>query len=204
MLVEMVLGGFWDKSKVDSVRLLEKYSDFANVFDKDKADRQLKHSQHNLVIEIEKGKLPLFGPVYDKSLIKLGVFCDYVNIMLAKRFIWPSKSLSRAPVLFVPKKDKRLCLCVDFWSLNAITKKNKHLLLLVQTLFDLLLSALFYTKLDVIDAYYCLCIQKSDEWKMAFCCQYKHFEYQVVSFGLMNTSAVFQTYINQALRECIV
>ena len=44
MLVKMISRGFWDKSKVDSIRLLEKYSDFADVFDKNKADRLPEHS----------------------------------------------------------------------------------------------------------------------------------------------------------------
>ena len=38
---------------------------------------------------------------------------------------------------------------------------------------------------------------------MVFCCQYGHFDYQVVPFGLVNTSAAFQAYVNQALREYI-
>ena len=92
------------------MRLSEKYSNFTDVFDKDEADKLPKHSQHNLAIEIEKGKQLSFGSVYDKFLIKLGVLCDYVNVMLAKGFIWPSKSPSRAPVFFVPKKDRGLRL----------------------------------------------------------------------------------------------
>ena len=103
-LVKMVLGGFQDKSTVDFVRLLKKYSNFADMFDKDKADRLSEHFQHNLTIEIEERKQPPFKSVYDKSLTKLGVFCDYVNDMLAKRFIRLLKSPSKAPVFFVPKK----------------------------------------------------------------------------------------------------
>ena len=36
---------------------------------------------------------------------------------------------------------------------------------------------------------------------MTFCCQYGHFEYQVVPFELVNMPATFQAYVNQALRE---
>src|SRR2546430_8728499 len=32
---------------------------------------------------------------------------------------------------------------------------------------------------------------------------YKHFEYQVVSFDLINASAIFQVYINHALYELV-
>lgn len=102
------------------MRLPEKYFNFANVFDKNKTDRLPKHSQYNLAIKIKEEKQPSFGPVYDKSLIELGVLCDYINVMLAKKFIWPLKSPSETPVFFVPKKNGGLCLCVDFWGLNTV------------------------------------------------------------------------------------
>jgi len=34
---------------------------------------------------------------------------------------------------------------------------------------------------------------------MAFWTQYRHFEYYILPFGLSNTLATFQAYINQAL-----
>ena len=121
--------------------------------------------------------------------------------MLVKGFIWPLKSPSGASVFFVPKKNRGLRLCVNFWGLNVITKKNKHSLPLVQTLFDLLSGAWFYTKLDVIEAYHHLRIQKDNKWKTAFYCRYGHFEHQVVFFKLVNAPAAFQAYVNQVLRE---
>src|SRR5438034_379359 len=33
--------------------------------------------------------------------------------------------------------------------------------------------------------------------------QYKHFEYQIVSFDLINISAIFQVYINQVLHDLV-
>ena len=123
--------------------------------------------------------------------------------MLAKGFIEPSKSLSGVLVLFTKKKDSGLRLCVDYQGLNAIILKNRHLLPLIQTLLDLIVSSWFFTKLDIIAAYNSLRIQKGDEWKTVFRCRYGHFEYKVVLFGLVNAPAAFQAYINLALREYI-
>ncbi len=36
---------------------------------------------------------------------------------------------------------------------------------------------------------------------MVFCTRYGHFEYQVMPFGLSNTPASFQGYINKILAE---
>ena len=92
-----------------AVMFLEEYLDFANVFSKTNADIFLKHSMHDLAIEIEKGKIPPFGPVYNHLGVELQTLRDYVNKMLAKGFIIPSKSLSGAPILFTKKK---IVVCV--------------------------------------------------------------------------------------------
>ena len=44
-------------------------------------------------------------------------------------------------------------------------------------------------------------IRKGDKWKTMFKTQYNHFEYQVMLFGLTNTLASFQEYINKILIE---
>ena len=80
-------------------------------------------------------------------------------------------------MLFTKKSDRGLQLCVDFQELNAITKKNKHLLPLICILLDLFAEAKRYTKLDLIAAYNLLRIKRGDKWKTAFQCRYSHFEY---------------------------
>ena len=185
--------------KPSSTILLEKYSDFLDVFDKVRADKLLHYSEHNLAIEIEEGKQPPFSPTYDHSQLELEVFCKYINKMLGKRFIVSLKSPARALVFLTKKKDSGLCLCIDYRSLNAITKKNKHPLPLVQTLLDFLKRKKRYTKLDIISAYHALRICAGNEWKTAFQCRYGHFKYCIVLFGLVNAPAAFQAYINLAL-----
>ena len=144
------------KVKSSNVVLPEKYSDFADVFDKAKADVLLSHSRHDLAIKIENNKVPLFGPVYDHFKLELDVLREYIRDMCAKSFIVPFKSPFGAPILFTKKKDGGLRLCIDFQGLNTITKKNKHLLLLVQTFLDMLSQTKRYTKVDIIAAYHAL------------------------------------------------
>jgi hypothetical protein len=64
---------------------------------------------------------------------------------------------------------------------------------------DWLVGSLYFTKIDLQDAYHCIQINEGDEWKTTFCMQYGHFKYMVMLFGLCNTSVMFQAYINQAL-----
>ena len=98
----------------EPVFLPAQYSDFADVFDKRGADVLPQHTQHDLAIETEDNKVPPFGPTYDHSRLELEVLREYIDEMLAKGFIVPSKSPLGAPVLFTKKSDGGLRMCVDF------------------------------------------------------------------------------------------
>ena len=54
-----------------------------------------------------------------------------------------------SPVLFIEKKDSSLRLVQDYRALNAITVKNKYLLLLISELINKLQGTKYFTKLNV-------------------------------------------------------
>jgi hypothetical protein len=56
-----------------------------------------------------------------------------------------------------------------------------------------------FTSLDLRNTYHCVRIRPGDKWKTAFRTRYSYYEYQVIPFGLSNTPATFQAYINEAL-----
>ena len=60
-----------------------------------------------------------------------------------------------------------------------------------------------FTKLDLKDAYHRIRIQERDKWKTAFRTRYGHFEYIMMLFGLTNTPATFQAYINKILSSLL-
>jgi hypothetical protein len=72
-------------------------------------------------------------PQYIYSLLEkeLQVLREYINENLKKRYIRPSILLTRYPVLFVPKSNGKLRMCVDYQQFNAITIKNRYTLLLI-------------------------------------------------------------------------
>ena len=58
-----------------------------------------------------------------------------------------------------------------------------------------------YTKLDLRGAYNLIRICEGDEYLTAFQTRYGLFQYKVMPFGLSNTPATFQRYIDRTLRE---
>jgi hypothetical protein len=99
------------------------------------------------------------------------------------------------------KKDEDLRLYVDYRSLNKITIKNRYALSLIGKFINRLFDAAIYTKLDIKDIYYRIRIRFGDKWKTAFRTRYGHYEYIMIFFNLINTSAIFQTYINETLKD---
>jgi hypothetical protein len=112
------------QSELTPVKLLEKYKDFVDVFEKINVDQLPTHSPYDYPIDLEEGHSPPFGPIYGLSEPELQALCDYLTENLAKGFIQHSKSPAGAPILFVKKKDGSFRLCVDYRGLNKITKKN--------------------------------------------------------------------------------
>jgi hypothetical protein len=186
------------------------YAEFADVFEPTNSQKLPPHRpgiDHE--IPLISNVKPVYGPIYNLSETELQALKEYIDNMVAKGFIRPSKSPFGSPVLFVKKPDGSLRLCVDYRKLNDITIKNCYTLPLISELFDRLKNAKYFTCLDMADAYNQLRIAEGDEYKTAFRTRYGHFEYLVMPFGLTNAPASFQAYANDCLREfldvfCIV
>lgn len=87
--------------------------------------------------------------------------------------------------------------------MNALIRKNKHPLLLINKVLNRLVKAKIYTHLDLKDAYNLIHIQKGDKWKTVFCTRYGHYQYNMMLFGLVNAPATFQAYINRTLMRIL-
>ena len=85
--------------------------------------------------------------------------------MLAQGKIVHSKSPAGASILFVPKADGKLRLCVDYRQLNKLTILKKYPLPLMTELRERVTGATIFTKLDLKDGYHLIRIRKGDEWK---------------------------------------
>jgi hypothetical protein len=116
--------------------------------------------------------------------------------LLDKGYIRPSISPWGCSALFVEKKDKELCLCVDYRPLNGVTIRNKYPLQRIDILFDQLAGAQVLSKIDLCSSYHQMKISAEDIPKTTFTTRYGLFEYLVMSFGLMNVSAHFMYLMN--------
>jgi hypothetical protein len=135
-------------------------------------------------IELQPGTAPISKAPYKMSREELAELKIQLKDLLDKGFIRPSSSLWGCPALFISKKDKGLCLCVDYHPLNAVTIKNKYPLPRIDILFDQLAGAQVFSKIDLRSGYHQIKICDEDIPKMAFSMRYELYEYLVMSFGL--------------------
>ena len=139
------------------------YSNYSNIFSVENiAELPENTGMNGYAIKLEESKQPTFGLIYSLGLMELETLKTYIKTNLANGYIWPSKSLVGAPILFDKKSDRSLHLCVDYQGLNNITIKNQYLLFLICKLLDWLDWAKRFTQLDLTNAYHWMKIFEDD------------------------------------------
>ena len=112
-----------------------------------------EHSQWDHAIYLKEGSTPSFHKIYNLNEKQLETLRDYIDENLKKGYIRPSTSEAGYPVMFVPKKNGKLRLVVDFRRINDITIKDRTPLPLISELRDRLHGMKWFTALDLKGAY---------------------------------------------------
>jgi hypothetical protein len=148
------------------------------------------------VIELQPGTAPISKRPYRMPSKELAELKNQLQELLDKGYIRPTSSPWGSPALFVKKKDGSLRMCVDYHPLNAVTIKNKYPLPRIDVLFNQLVDAKVFSKIDLRSGYHQIKIRVSEVPKTAFSTRYGLYEFLVVSFGLTNAHAYFMYLMN--------
>ncbi len=112
-------------------KLLIVYHDFLNVFDREKTTQLSLHQSYDHKIELEEESQFSRSWLYFMSSYKLQKVKEYLKENLKKKFITFSKAFFASSILFVEKKDNSLCFCMNYWKLNALIKRDRYSILLI-------------------------------------------------------------------------
>ncbi|KAJ8105804.1 hypothetical protein ONZ43_g7278 [Nemania bipapillata] len=182
----------------------EEYRSLLRTFSKVDSDKLPPNRPIDHRIDFLPGKsekdLP-DNPLYRMSLEELEAVREYIVEQLRKGFIQPGNAPFAAPVLFVRKPGGGLRFCVDYRKINALTKKDKYPIPLIDETLARIAKAKIFTKIDVRQAFNRIRMHPESEDLTTFKTRYGAFKYKVLPFGLSNGPATFQRYINNALSE---
>jgi hypothetical protein len=180
------------ESPVERIPVVREYPDvFPDELSGMPPDRDIEFA-----IELQPGTATISKRPYRMPPAELAELKKQLQELLDKGFIRPSTSPWGCLALFVKKKDESLRLCVDYRPLNAVTIKNKYPLPRIDELFDQLVGAKVFSKIDLRSGYNQIKIRASDIPKTTFCTRYGLYEYLVMSFGLTNAPAYFMYLMN--------
>ena len=119
--------------------------------------------------------------------------------MLKQNVIQPSRSPWASPIVLVRKKDGCLRFCVDYRSLNAVTKPDRFPLPRIDDMLDQLGNMKYFSTLDLASGYWQVKMSDTSREKTAFVTQQGLFEFRVMPFGLTNAPAVFQQLMHEVV-----
>ncbi|GJW22690.1 putative reverse transcriptase domain-containing protein [Tanacetum coccineum] len=151
-------------------------------------------------IDLILGTTPVARAPYRLAPSEMQELSNQLQELSDRGFIRPSTSPWGALVLFVKKKDGSFRMCIDYPELNKLTVKDRYPLPRIDDLFDQLQGSSVYSKIDLRSGYHQLRVRDEDIPKTAFRTRYRHYEFQVMSFGLTNAPAVFMDLMNRVCK----
>ncbi|GBG59063.1 hypothetical protein CBR_g24407 [Chara braunii] len=159
-------------------------------------EREVVHA-----IEIIPGSSIPKGRIYRMSPGELDELRRQLKELMEKGWIRSSVSPYGSPVLFVPKKEDTLRMCIDYRGLNAITVKNREPLPSIDDLLDRVQGCRYFSKIDLKSGYHQIAIRPEDQHKTAFQTRYGLYEFVVMPFGLCNAPGTFQHAMNRIFHD---
>ncbi|GFV19966.1 retrovirus-related Pol polyprotein from transposon 297 [Trichonephila clavipes] len=94
-----------------------------------------------------------------------------------------------------------LRICGDYRRLNSVTTPDRYPIRHIQDFTHCLEGKRVFSKLDLIKAYHQIDVEKSDIPKAAVITPIGLFEYNFMTFGLVNATQTFQRFIDQVLGD---
>ncbi|RXN35720.1 Retrotransposable element Tf2 type 1 [Labeo rohita] len=142
-----------NKVDLDLSNMPVKYLDLKGMFSKSRAASLPPHRSYDCAIDLLPDMSLPNGRLYSLSAPEREAMEKYISDSLAAKIIRPSSSLAGAGFFFVKRQEGSLHPCINYWGLNSITVKNTYPLLLMSPAFKRLQGVLFFTKLDLHNAY---------------------------------------------------
>ena len=160
----------------------------------------LSEREYQASIDLLPGATPRMMRGYRLTPKERAELEEQIKKMIAKGWIRPSASSWGAPVLFAPKSDGGLRMCIDYRMLNLATVRNAFPLPNIQDALDGFAGASVFSTLDLAAGFHQIVLKEECRHLTAFRTDQGLYEYNVMPMGLANAPAMFQKAMNDTLR----
>jgi hypothetical protein len=200
----LIISNDKDSNSENRIKLCVCDKEFTRLFSDEAADRFPPAREWDHAIDLKPGAPDALDcKVYPMTRDEDTALEKFLDEMVAKGYIRPSKSPYASPFFFVKKKDGKLRPVQDYRRLNSHTVRNQYPLPLIAQLILDLSGAWIFSKVDVRQGYNNVRIKKGDEWKATFKTKFGHWEPLVMFFRLTNSPSTFQEMMNVIYKEVI-
>jgi hypothetical protein len=141
----------------------QEYHEFLDVFSKKASECMPETKPWDHTVDLKLDFVPKKRRLIPLSMTEQDKVKGFVEDQLAKGYIRPSKSPHTLPVFFIPKKDGKKCMVMDYKYLNEGTGKNNYPLPLISQIVDKLKGSKIFTKMNIRWGYNNVRIKKGDE-----------------------------------------
>ena len=183
------------------VVLPEAFKRHAALFSDEEAKTFPPKRAHDHKIELTDAAPAQFNmKMYPLSAKEQAAKDKFLDKNLEKGYIKPSDSPYGFSTFMVPKKDSdEMRYIIDYRPLNAVTKRDITPLPNLSQCIEDLQGMEVFSKFDVRWGYNNIQIREEDQWKTAFKTRRGLYECLVMFFGMSNSPAAFQRFMNHAL-----
>ncbi len=183
------------------IKLLSEYHDYLDIFDRAMINQLSLHCFYDHKIELIDEEMSSRSRLYQMFNHKLQKIKKYLIKHLNKEFIFFSFASYVSLILFAEKKDESLRFCINYRKLNALIKRNRYSLSLIDETLARIQESKYLTWLNIIVAFNKLRMHSDSEDLTIFITFFDSYKYYVMLFELINESTFYQHYMNDVLFE---
>ena len=177
-------------------------NEFEDVFSKNQWDiGRCDATSHK--IDVLPGSKPIKLPNRRMPLHYKEDLQEKIDAFLDKQLIEPCHSPYSAPAMFVPKKNGKLRLVIDYRQLNNQTIKSCWPIPSIEEIFDTLEGSAFFSTIDMSWGFYQIPMDEKSQDYTAFSTPFGSFKWLRMPMGLSNSPPTFQSLMEIVLSKLI-
>lgn len=149
---------------------------------------------------ILKNEEPIYQRPRRLSILEKEEVDKQIEEWLEEGIIKESSSDFASPIVLVKKKNGATRICCDYRKLNKVIVKDRFPLPLIEDVLDKLEGTKNFSTIDLKNGFFHVDVEESSTKYTSFVTPNGQYEFLKCPFGLCNSPAVFQRFINNIFR----